>query len=599
MSLRQDDESTFKKVADEFADGILDASEIASVELIAHERDDVIDRDGPFKGRPDVPTATFQAEVGALVDIQHDDFIAHIGTDRLRRSLQLRPGPEICSAQNAGPSGGHLFGKLVASQKKLGLVDVLAPPGGLADPPRWAKGHRAAAERCEHLSRSSAQLFHVTNRVLLRPKRAVDCAHTSARRTSVQRHDSAPIQPAGIRPRPVALRWRTHRPTTAGTTTATRPHALTMPQPHPTLMEFAVHGSSSTPLDVEAMDSAKDHNVLGIVSAAVRDGRLRSSPSVRQRIAIDHLQGQQHVLRRLDALRKIRNTLGPDIRIGVAKGMAFSLSFYGDAATRTGSDTDLYFERTAEPSLAEIIGMLDPAADVPHLNEMVRSERNFEHSVRLGGAKFDIHHDIMNLIVPTRQHRLLWSQHAEPFLVGDVSDVWTLDREMSTLLAITNAGRDGVAQLRHLLDLKMVLDAQPDWALIDRFAAHEGWQPIVHNTLEIGCNLLGYTNPLPPSRWTKAVFGRAVPARVVLNGRSSLAEMSRRQSAVSALVDRHHLTLVRALSSRVLPPRHVIEARHGASRSTYPLALYRWRREQRRNRRRSTMQRAAFDEFGP
>ena len=158
------------------------------------------------------------------------------------------------------------------------------------------------------------------------------------------------------------------------------------------------------------------------------------------------------------------------------------------------------------------------------------------------------------------------------------------------ILALLHLFRDNFAMLLHVNDVRLMMEAGPDWDEVERRAAEDGWTDIVRYAAWFASDTFGMPSPLPTAiaRWRKSIIDAVWPRSLLLQGADSVVRSQRRQSALSLLTSGRTAALTSAYARRAFPSRTVIDQRGGASDLPYPVALADWRLRQRRANRAMT-----------
>ena len=359
-----------------------------------------------------------------------------------------------------------------------------------------------------------------------------------------------------------------------------------MAAPHPALL--ALTGRGDIPPDVRitrsVADSAIEHGVAPLLDHLAQSDEVNGDHNALVKVAVQRLDSVAMATdqtRALATLLQAAQTAG--VELAVFKGIAIGGRWYHQADLRPSVDIDVF----VNPADAHLMGgFVEAVTGEPTsrqvINDMVAEGRVFEHPLIVDGVAIDLHIDPMNLVVPTRQLRLVW-ERTELVGVPGGRVVRTLDLEMSIVQSLLHAFRDNFADLLHLHDVVLMIDDDPDWEFIESFAATEGWTDIIRFSLAFVCDTYGRTSPLPreisaTNRFLVAAFW---PARILLRGSDSLARSHHRQTLVSLLVEGRRAEVVGALVRRAFPPRAVVDQRFPGCDCPYPIALLRWRLAQR------------------
>jgi hypothetical protein len=366
-----------------------------------------------------------------------------------------------------------------------------------------------------------------------------------------------------------------------------------MAAPHPLLVPLIAGDPVPDGAEVTAdvVESAEEHGVAALLDDAVTGaGVAISTPQMKQRLAMRRLEAAAENHAALTAVAEVLEAAAAlDIEVAVAKGVAVGSRLYRDPDLRPTIDVDVFvaphsLDRIGDLALALGASALDKEA----IDAMVAEGRVFEVTLTTSGADIDLHRDPMNMVLPSARERDRWDRTTTVALT-DGTKVRTLDLEDTIILALLHLFRDNFATLLHVNDVRLMMEAGPDWDEVERRAAADGWTDIVRYATWFVASTFGLDSPLPTTiaRWRKAVIDTVWPPSLLLHGADSIVRSQRRQSALSLLALDRPGALAGAYARRVIPPRAVIDLRAGPSDRSYPVALADWRLRQRRENRAS------------
>ena len=362
--------------------------------------------------------------------------------------------------------------------------------------------------------------------------------------------------------------------------------ALTMAVPHPSLLHLVREGvfPDGVRVAMPIVDSAAEHGVAPLLDEAVRREGRDGDHEALVALAMRSLETEAATQATGDALLQLAGVAASlSIDVAVFKGLAIGSRWYPRPELRPAADVDVFVNPAQSGRLGELLDALAPdSAPRDAVEAMLTEGRVFEHPVNFAGVAVDVHVDPMNLVVATRQKRLVW-QRTVPLDLGQGLTVRTLDLEISIIQALLHLARDDFADLLHICDISRMLEAGPDWTFVESFAATEGWRDLVRFSLGAVCDILGRPSPLPTTlEPANSAFARLFwPERIRLRGADRVFQGAQRQSVASLLITGRRLEVAGALIRRMLPPRSVIDDRHAGASGPYPVALLHWRLAQR------------------
>ncbi len=331
------------------------------------------------------------------------------------------------------------------------------------------------------------------------------------------------------------------------------------------------------------VDSAVEHGIAPLLDEAVRTGAVDGDHDALVYLTMRSLEtiaDTNTAIRALGTLSEAADSLG--IEIAIFKGLAIGARWYPTPELRPAVDIDVFVNPAQSDRLGDLVAAFTPSPDARGIvDTMVAEGRVFEYSLLVDDVAVDLHLDPMNLVVPTRQQHVMW-QRTEMIPIADGRVVRTLDLELSLIQALLHLLRDDFADLLHIYDIGLMIDADPDWDFIETFAAAEGWTDLVRFSVGVVCDALGRPSPLPRNLTAanRALTAALWPERIRVRGAERFFAGPQRQSMASLLITGRRLDVAHALTRRVVPPRSVIDDRYGTCDCPYPVALYRWRHTQ-------------------
>ena len=361
-----------------------------------------------------------------------------------------------------------------------------------------------------------------------------------------------------------------------------------MAAPHPLLLPL-ISGApipDDAVVDLEVARSASEHYVGALVDQAVTDRHVAFTDDARRRLSMDRLGTLAEYEAAVGTARTVLDVAADlGVRIAMFKGIAWASQWYPDPALRPCIDVDVAIHPDDLPRIGDFLVAL--GADTATANAavaMVAEGRVFEIAVAVGPADVDVHRDPLNLVVPATSTDL-WGPPAERSIVDTAAGVAeTFDLEWSVVIGLLHGLRDNFADLLHVNDLRLMMDAGPDWDRVAAIAEAEGLTDVVRYAIAFVADTLGVPSPLP-RRMRRAAHTAATrlwPRSLLLHGADSIVRSERRQSAISLLMEGRSVDRSAAYARRVFPSRQIIDHRFGLVDSApYPVALYRWRKSQR------------------
>lgn len=334
--------------------------------------------------------------------------------------------------------------------------------------------------------------------------------------------------------------------------------------------------------------SAIEHGLAPLFDEATQTGNVPGDHDALIQLAVHRLDSAASADAAAEALTELLDAAAVfNIEIGLLKGLAIGARWYATPDLRPAVDIDVFVNPDQTDRLGPFVELLTGRPESRRaVDAMVAEGRVFEYSMRVHGVAVDLHIDPMNLVILTRQRRLVW-QRCESLPLPEGPSIKVLDLELSIVQALLHVFRDNFADLLHLCDVNLMIDSRPDWGFIADYAEAEGLTDIVRFSLGFVCDVFDRPSPMPRSISTvnRALIALIWPARIRLEGDDSVARSYRRQSLASLLVEGRRLDVVRALVRRLFPPRIVIDDRFEGCECPYPIALLRWRLAQRAQNR--------------
>lgn len=321
-----------------------------------------------------------------------------------------------------------------------------------------------------------------------------------------------------------------------------------------------------------------------LLDAAVSAQGLRADRDALVRLAARSMESAGASRAASGALATLMDVAASEgAELAIFKGFAIASRWYPSPELRPAVDIDAFVDPAQTTRLGHIAARVAHRPEAREVVEaMVAEGRVFEYPLSVEGVTVDLHLDPMNMVVASRQQDVIWDS-TEVIRVSPDREVRVLNLEHSIIQALLHAFRDNFADLLHVYDIRLMMDAKPDWDFVEDFSDGEGWTDIVRHSLGFVCDLLQRPSPIPRavSRTSSLMLQALWPSRIRLRGIESLARSDRRQSLASYLITGRRAEVTRAMARRVLPPRSVIDDRCPQCSGRYPFALYQWRRTQR------------------
>jgi hypothetical protein len=361
-----------------------------------------------------------------------------------------------------------------------------------------------------------------------------------------------------------------------------------MAAPHPLLLPL-INGEplpEGSVVTIDVVRSAEEHGVAAFLDGIVTERGLSTDPpQVKQLLAMNVLETtheNQNAMIAIDHLQDAATSLG--VEVAIFKGVAVGSRFHPNPELRRTIDVDAFVHPDHLNRMGDLATTLGATEHFgAAIDAMVAEGRVFEVPLPTNGTAVDLHRDPMNMVLPSVRERDRWDRTITVALPNG-GKVRTLDLEDTVIQALLHLFRDNFADLLHVWDVRLMLDAEPDWDEVERRTAVDGWTDIVRYAAWFVADTFGMESPLPTSvtRWRRAVMEAVWPRNLLFQGARSVTRSDRRQSALSLLTAQRPAALAAAYARRVFPPRSVIELRSGRTGLSYPAALADWRMRQRR-----------------
>ncbi len=297
-------------------------------------------------------------------------------------------------------------------------------------------------------------------------------------------------------------------------------------------------------ITLDVVRSAEEHGVSALLDDVLTRGDFDiSPPQVKQRLAMRALEAAAENHAALIAVGEVLDVAGAlGIEVAIAKGVAVGSRCYPNPDLRPTIDVDVFADPGSLDRLGDLALALGASAlDKMAIDAMVAEGRVFEVTLPTSGADVDLHRDPMNMVLPSTRERDRWDRTTMVAL-PDGTKVRTLDLEDTVILALLHLFRDNFAMLLHVNDVRLMIEAGPDWDEVERRAADDGWTDIVRYAAWFASDTFGMPSPLPTAiaRWRKAIIDAVWPRSLLLQGADSVVRSQRRQSALSLLTVRPH-----------------------------------------------------------
>jgi len=360
-----------------------------------------------------------------------------------------------------------------------------------------------------------------------------------------------------------------------------------MAAPHQALLPL-IRGEEMPPgvrITAQVVASAEEHGVAALLDHEVTRRDIDVGQELRTRLAMGALAvAAENQSAQAAAVSISETATDLDIDIAIFKGVAIGRRFYRNPSLRPTIDVDVFVNPAQVHRMGELFEALGSSHETRSAVEtMVAEGRVFEESITVSGSTVDLHRDPMNMVLVSRLEQESWNSTI-PFELTNGTILHTLGLEWSIVQALLHGFRDNFADLLHIYDLDLMFDDDPDWDRIATIAETEGWTDIIRFATAFVADALGRPSPLPRhiKRSSLLLIRRIWPNYLLLKGADSVVTSLRRQSALSLLTRGRRSELSLAYMKRIAPSRAVIDLRSQPSDDPYAVALYRWRREQRR-----------------
>ena len=360
-----------------------------------------------------------------------------------------------------------------------------------------------------------------------------------------------------------------------------------MAAPHPLLLPLIRgHDVQGVRISEAVVASAEEHWVAALVFDEVERQELRLKAPIRKRLAASSAAVEAENLAALASLKAALAAADEvGVEIAVFKGLTTGAIHYQRPMSRPTVDVDVFVDPESVDAMPDLVAAIGGApADIIATKALVEQGRVFEVTTQPGPAPVDLHRDPMNMVLPSRRAEDRW-EHTVTVDLPDGTTIRTLDLEDSVIQALLHLLRDNFADLLRINDVRLMMNAEPDWFLIEQRAEEDGWRDLVRYATWYTCEVLGRESPLPVdvARWKRMALGTVWRRNLRLRGPESHGRGMRRQSALDLLSSGRQTQLAKAYAQRFFPPRVVIDARSSESSAPYPVALTTWRLRQWRD----------------
>lgn len=358
-----------------------------------------------------------------------------------------------------------------------------------------------------------------------------------------------------------------------------------MARPHPSLIELAAGRPLPQHLGdpITLVQSAAEHRVAPLLAATL-SGEGRSLGAVADRLlAFEDLAGRSrhdHAVATLE--HAVQRLTDAGFSIGTAKGVSAARRWWPDPRLRPCNDIDLFINPTDMDRMDDLVAALDSGnsllGNVARLAKRGTLQYVSVLSDNHAHLSIDLHVDVMNLLVRTRQLDLLWARTMSSPLANGTT-VRVLDPSLALVHLVINQLRDGFPFLLNLVDLRYALaDPGLDWNVVADFVSGEGWEALVFGPTQACCAKLAipYEGPPPPRGWRAHLANALYPERRYLGGQANLFTTWGRELVLPLAGEGRRSELVGNLFRRFFLPRDLIEDRSGRS-GPYPLLLANYR----------------------
>lgn len=307
------------------------------------------------------------------------------------------------------------------------------------------------------------------------------------------------------------------------------------------------------------LESALEHRMLGVVSAAHRRGSLALSIETGTTIGMLDLKERHRHKLFWEAIGEVQHRLAEvGARVAVLKGVATEARWYDEIGERVCTDVDLLLCPHDLPLVAAVVESLDPdRGAVDHIHRAANA-RILQHvDLRLGDIQVDLHFDPFKIGLPSRRLFPVWDS-TEP-LVSQLGTITVLDAESELLLMLLHLNKDSFSMLGPLLDVRRIAEhGAIDWDRLAAAVAAEGLEVPVWSSLATVVDTLGMDLEVPSIAGIRARTWKRI-WRHTLGGYEGRDRAPRVQRLMGLHARRRTNDQLREIRRQLLPQRALLE----------------------------------------
>jgi len=324
-------------------------------------------------------------------------------------------------------------------------------------------------------------------------------------------------------------------------------------------------------VDHDLIALAKAHRVGGLLHHAVQAHDLDIEENVALGLARRYLDVTARVSEAHTALHEFVRRIGPDVSFGVAKGLALNGLLYPGDQSRASIDVDVivhprhfgefgslmsrvFGDQPTELTTGFEASTLD-SREIDRLNRAAPVVPFVGTTRMLNGVFFDVHTDIAKFgSRPVKGVDSFWERMVDDSELGARRP----DAELSLILSVLHAAKDGFVELRRHVDVARLLQLDLDWEFIEGFVRAEGWWRGFRAALDVICDAIDLAHPLPPAstldRWIADTI--VWPRALRLTGPQTIEDHRPlwHRAGTSLLLNRPVDATARAIAQLAYPP---------------------------------------------
>lgn len=333
-----------------------------------------------------------------------------------------------------------------------------------------------------------------------------------------------------------------------------------MSPPVPELLALA-RGVDPGPIsdEDEFLESALEHRMLGVVSAAHRRGSLELSIETGTRIGMLDLKERHRHKRFWEAIDEVQHRLDAvGARVAVIKGVATEARWYDEMGERVCTDVDLLLSPDDMSRVAEVVKAIDPGRRSLDQIQATATARILQHvDLRLGDIQIDLHFDPFKIGLPTRRLGSVWA--ATESLTSELGTITVLDPASELMLMLLHLNKDSFSMLGSLLDVRHIVERGAiDWDRLAETVEAEGLEVPVWSSLATVVDILDMDLDVPVIGGVRAGTWRRI-WRHTLDGYEGRQRAPRLQRLLALHARRRTGAQMRELRRQLLPQRGLLE----------------------------------------